>query len=134
MLMIRRVGVCFFCFGEDRDKGGRGDDKGRERKVYSLFLRSPTRKHQPRRIFERWTQWQPGHEVWRSYVNFEDRVASAAASAEAADASAAGGGGAASARRSSSGDPTLTRAVYERYVRALPTVDAYVAWAKWEMR
>lgn len=28
----------------------------------------------------------------------------------------------------------LTRAVYERYVRALPTVDAYVSWAKWEMR
>ena len=73
--------------------------------------------------------------MWRSYVNFEDRVASAAASAAAAsDAAAAAAKAGAPARFSSSGDPTLTRAVYERYVRALPTVDAYVAWAKWEMR
>ena len=61
----------------------------------------------------------------------QDRVASAAASAAAASAGASAKG---AARFSSSGDPTLTRAVYERYVRALPTVDAYVAWAKWEMR
>lgn len=89
-------------------------------------------KQPTRRIFERWTQWQPGHEVWRAYVNFEDRAASAVASD--ASAAAASSSKSAAPRISSSGDPTLTRAVYERYVRALPTVDAYVSWAKWEMR
>jgi hypothetical protein len=101
--------------------------KGKMKAHYLSFFPFFRNSTQFRRVFERWTQWQPGHEVWRSYVNFEDRVASAAASAAAASAKGA-------ARFSSSGDPTLTRAVYERYVRALPTVDAYVAWAKWEMR
>ena len=113
-----------------------GQAKKEKNSLFFIFPFPSNSHHETRRVFERWTQWQPGHEVWRSYVNFEDRVASVAASAASGAAAAAGAAGsaAAAARFSSSGDPTLTRAVYERYVRALPTVDAYVAWAKWEMR
>ena len=58
--------------------------KGKMKAHYLYFFPFFRNSTQFRRVFERWTQWQPGHEVWRSYVNFEDRVASAAASAAAA--------------------------------------------------
>ena len=57
-----------------------------------------------RQIFERWMQWEPDHQGWRSYIKFESRYQNV----------------------------DNARGVYERYVRCHPTVKAWVNYAKFE--
>ena len=59
-----------------------------------------------RQVLERWMQWEPDHQGWRTYINLEARY----------------------------GETDRARGVFEKYVVCHPTVKAWVHYAKFEVQ
>lgn len=59
-----------------------------------------------RQVLERWMQWEPDHQGWRTYINLEVRY----------------------------GEIDRARGVFEKYVVCHPTVKAWVHYAKFEVQ
>ena len=59
-----------------------------------------------RQVFERWMQWEPDHQGWRSFINMELRYQ----------------------------ETDRARSIFEKYVLCHPTVKAWVHFAKFEVK
>merc|ERR1712159_35840 len=57
-----------------------------------------------RRIFERWMEWEPGHQAWSTFLNFEYRC----------------------------GEMANVRRIYEKYVICHPDIASWVKYARFE--